>query len=328
PGIPGIPGRRHPPGPRARRGPRQRPGDPFRPVEVQGVRARPVLGAPRGSGRPLPGRRAVGHLQDQQPLHRPPAGPHGLHRCPSPRPERRNRGGGAAAGPVHLQGLHGERVPDPGTAPEARRGHRRRGPDRRLPRLQGRRLAHRELSERRAVRAPHRGPAACRDGPPRPPGPRPRPVVRPAGPARQRRADPRGDARDRYSADLRRRLQRLFIERFGGTSADYHLSLEKEDLARLHFTVWVPEGQVPDVAFEELDAEVMALTRSWAERVADVLSERMPKKRARDMAERWESRLPDYYKTSTQVTVAAGDDENLERLATSDARCVVGLQNE
>ena len=134
--------------------------------------------------------------------------------------------------------------------------------------------------------------------------------------------------RDRYSADLRRRLQRLFIERFGGTSADYHLSLEKEDLARLHFTVWVPEGQVPDVAFEELDAEVMALTRSWAERVADVLSERMPKKRARDMAERWESRLPDYYKTSTQVTVAAGDVENLERLATSDARCVVGLQNE
>ena len=134
--------------------------------------------------------------------------------------------------------------------------------------------------------------------------------------------------RDRYSADLRRRLQRLFIERFGGSSADYHLSLEKDDLARLHFTVWVPEGQIPDVAFEELDAEVMALTRSWAERVAEVLCGRMPPKQAREMAERWESRLPDYYKTSTQIAVAAGDIEKLEQLSVTDAESLVGLQNE
>lgn len=134
--------------------------------------------------------------------------------------------------------------------------------------------------------------------------------------------------RDRYSADLRRRLQRLFIERFGGSSADYHLSLEKDFMARLHFTVWVPEGHVPDVAFDELDAEVLALTRSWAEKVAEVLAERMPRQEARDLAERWESRLPDYYKTSTQIGVAAGDIENLERLSTSDVRAVVGLQNE
>src|SRR5690606_24413732 len=126
--------------------------------------------------------------------------------------------------------------------------------------------------------------------------------------------------RDRYSADLRRRLQRLFIERFGGSSADYHLSLEKDFMARLHFTVWVPEGHVPDVAFDELDAEVLALTRSWAEKVAEVLAERMPRQEARDLAERWESRLPDYYKTSTQIGVAAGDIENLERLSTSDVR--------
>src|SRR5690606_26122300 len=230
----------------------------------------------------------------------------------------------AAPRPLHIEGVHGECYPHPRASAEAGRRHRRRGPHRRIARLQGGRLADRELPEGRAVRLAHRGPAARGHGTPQPPRSRPGAAVRAPGPARPGVRILVAMPRDRYSADLRRRLQRLFIERFGGSSADYHLSLEKDFMARLHFTVWVPEGHVPDVAFEELDAEVMALTRSWAERVADVLSERMPKKRARDMAERWESRLPDYYKTSTQVTVAAGDVENLERLATSDARCVVG----
>src|SRR5690606_29162939 len=48
--------------------------------------------------------------------------------------------------------------------------------------------------------------------------------------------------RERYTAELRRRLQDLFVKRFGGTDADHHLSLDRGDLARLHFTVWIPEG--------------------------------------------------------------------------------------
>jgi glutamate dehydrogenase len=133
--------------------------------------------------------------------------------------------------------------------------------------------------------------------------------------------------RDRYSADLRRRLQDLLLERFGATTVDYHLALDRSDIARLHFIVWVPEGQVPEVAYSELEIEVMSLARSWSERVVEVLSRTRPPKRAEEMVARWAPLLPDYYTASTELTVAAGDIERLDELTESGRPSLVGLQN-
>jgi len=43
--------------------------------------------------------------------------------------------------------------------------------------------------------------------------------------------------RDRFSSDVRRRLQALLLERFGGDTVDYHLSLGDADAAHLFFSV-------------------------------------------------------------------------------------------
>ena len=53
--------------------------------------------------------------------------------------------------------------------------------------------------------------------------------------------------RDRFNAELRLRLQELFLERFQGSSIDYHLSLGEEEQARIHFTVHV-DGEIPEVS--------------------------------------------------------------------------------
>ncbi len=134
--------------------------------------------------------------------------------------------------------------------------------------------------------------------------------------------------RDRYSTTLAKHLQEVFLDRFNGKSVDYHLTMEAADMAYLHFRVWVQVGQVPDVPYEELEAEVHALTRSWAERVGDVLAERHDHQKARAMTERWVGRFPAYYTSSTELSVAAGDIEHLEQLAESGGSLLVGLQNE
>ena len=134
--------------------------------------------------------------------------------------------------------------------------------------------------------------------------------------------------RERYSSELAERLQDLFLERFGGSTVDHHLTLGKSDIARLHFVVWNAKGNIPDPAFEELEAEVMALTRSWAEHVAGQLELRHDPNEATAMVGRWAARMPDYYKASTQLIVAAGDFERLDELMESGARSLVGLQNE
>ena len=85
--------------------------------------------------------------------------------------------------------------------------------------------------------------------------------------------------RDRFSAALRHRLQDLFRERFGGTNVDYHLSLGDTDPAQLHFMVHVPEGEIPDVSFVELEREVVALTRTWDDRLREHLAARHGERR-------------------------------------------------
>lgn len=133
---------------------------------------------------------------------------------------------------------------------------------------------------------------------------------------------------DRYSTTLTKGLEELFLDRFNGESVDFNLSLEADETAHLHFKVWVDEGEVPDVAFDELEAEVRAITRSWSERVGDVLSRRHGSARAREVIRTWEGRFPDYYQTSTELGVAAGDIVRLDEMAREGRPFVVGLQNE
>jgi glutamate dehydrogenase len=133
---------------------------------------------------------------------------------------------------------------------------------------------------------------------------------------------------DRYATTLARDLEELFLDRFKGESVDFNLSLEADEMAHLHFKVWVDEGAVPDVAFDELEAEVREITRSWSEKVDDVLSWRHGAARARKMIRSWASRFPDYYRASTELSVAAGDIERLEEMADEGHPFVVGLQNE
>jgi glutamate dehydrogenase len=133
---------------------------------------------------------------------------------------------------------------------------------------------------------------------------------------------------DQYSTTLAKRLEELLLERFNGESVDFSLSLEADEMAHLHFKVWVDEGQVPDVAYDELGSEIRAITRSWAERVGDVLARRHGTAEAREMVRSWASCFPDHYTTSTELGVAAGDIEKLHEMKRGDHPFVVGLQNE
>ncbi len=133
--------------------------------------------------------------------------------------------------------------------------------------------------------------------------------------------------RDRFNAALRRKLQALILERFNGTAIDYRLALGESDMARIHFTVWVRES-VPEPSYAELEADVVALTRTWDDRLAEALTATEGPDEGRALAERWGARLPEYYKAATALDVAVGDVRCLDRLESSDGDLLVGLQNE
>lgn len=134
--------------------------------------------------------------------------------------------------------------------------------------------------------------------------------------------------RDRFNADLRKEMQDLFIGVFGGTAIDYRLAIGESGDARIHFSVWIEEGTEPDVDLVDLEQAVISMARNWDDRVIERLRGTVGEAEARELGERWTRLFPDYYKASTGLDVAAGDIQNLERLASSSRDILVGLQNE
>jgi glutamate dehydrogenase len=134
--------------------------------------------------------------------------------------------------------------------------------------------------------------------------------------------------RDRFNARLRKNLQKLFMDRFQGTSVDYLLALGEIDPAQIHFTVWATGGEIPEISFEDLEQEVAAMTRTWEDRVRQELIDRVGEDEGNRMASTWASRFPEYYQTSVQLPIAAGDIIRLDHQDQSGDELVIGLQNE
>lgn len=134
--------------------------------------------------------------------------------------------------------------------------------------------------------------------------------------------------RDVFTPDLRRTLQDLLLERYTGSSIDYRLALSEGDNARLHFTIWIEGGVIPPVPLEELEQEVLDLCRTWDDLVIDLLTREWEPDAARRLVALWSPRLPDYYKSSTSVAIAAGDLLRLDTLAAGADDIVIGLQQE
>ena len=135
--------------------------------------------------------------------------------------------------------------------------------------------------------------------------------------------------RDRFNAALRKRLQQYFLQQFNGTTVDYHLSLGETESARIFFTVHVlPGTQIPDVPYEQLEAEVERLARSWDDDLHDALTERVGPERGPLLAEKYSPRFPSYYKASDEWGLIVDDVIALEALETNADGYLVGIGNE
>jgi glutamate dehydrogenase len=133
--------------------------------------------------------------------------------------------------------------------------------------------------------------------------------------------------RSRYNATLLERLHLLFRRRFATDSVQSQTVLGEDERVRVHFTVH-SAGGCPDLVFRDLEREVVALTRTWDDRLRQRLEQSAEPGRARALAARWAGRLPEYYKASVEPALAVHDIECFERLEAGDEPFVVGLQNE
>ena len=135
--------------------------------------------------------------------------------------------------------------------------------------------------------------------------------------------------RDRFNAALRKRLQQYFLEQFQGTTVDYQLSLGETESARIFFTVHLAAGvHIPEVPYEQLEAEVERLARSWDDDLRDALIRRVGPEQGSNLAEKYSPRFPNYYKASDEWGLIVDDVLALESLETNPEGFLVGIGNE
>jgi len=103
--------------------------------------------------------------------------------------------------------------------------------------------------------------------------------------------------RDRYTTQVRLRIEKLLVEAFDGASVDYTARVSESVLARLHFVIHVPLGHgLPEVDAHDLESRVAAATRSWQDGFTSMLAERVGDAAASPLLRTYGNAFPEAYK--------------------------------
>jgi glutamate dehydrogenase len=120
--------------------------------------------------------------------------------------------------------------------------------------------------------------------------------------------------RDRYTTDVRRRIEVVLGEAFPGASLDFQVRLSESVLARLHFIIRVPPGRMPSFDARELEAKLVAITRSWTDELHDLLLEQHGEELGNRLFGRYGEAFPAAYREDFPARNAVYDIQRIEDL--------------
>ncbi|HEV7933217.1 MAG TPA: NAD-glutamate dehydrogenase [Actinomadura sp.] len=121
--------------------------------------------------------------------------------------------------------------------------------------------------------------------------------------------------RDRYTTDIRLRIQEILRGAFQGLTVDYSAMVSESVLARLHVVVRGERGTpLPDVDTEDLEARLTTAIRSWADDLGEALVEQCGEERSGRLFGRFGDAFPEGYKADFPARTAVSDLNRLDRL--------------
>jgi glutamate dehydrogenase len=131
--------------------------------------------------------------------------------------------------------------------------------------------------------------------------------------------------RDRYTTQIRLRIQEILRSVFNGVAVDYSAQVSESLLARLHVVVRGKRGEpLPDVDAEELEAKLAAATRAWADDLATAIVAQCGEERSGTLSRRYSGAFPEGYKADFPARTAVADLVRLDRL-TGDGEISINL---
>jgi glutamate dehydrogenase len=121
--------------------------------------------------------------------------------------------------------------------------------------------------------------------------------------------------RDRYTTQVRERMQQILKETMGAETLDYTARVSESLLARLHFVVRPKRGEdLKDFDEAALEQRLADATRSWSDDFAVAVNEQFGEAEGARHARVYMDAFPEAYKEDFSPRVAAGDVRRMEEL--------------
>ena len=120
--------------------------------------------------------------------------------------------------------------------------------------------------------------------------------------------------RDRYTTEVRRRIQGLLLDELGGTDILFDSQVSGAALARAHVTVFTGGRQRRAVDVAELEARIAEIARDWTDDLRTALVEARGEAAGLALHERYARAFPSGYREQYRAAVAVSDIDRLEQL--------------
>ena len=120
--------------------------------------------------------------------------------------------------------------------------------------------------------------------------------------------------RENYTTELRRRFQKILIEAFDGSNADFDVLLADAVLARIHITVRTTPGKLREVDRRAIEAQLAGAARRWEDDLRQALNDEEGEGRAAPLYKRFGSAFPTAYEEAVSPRQAVADIRRLDVL--------------
>ena len=124
--------------------------------------------------------------------------------------------------------------------------------------------------------------------------------------------------RERYNTEIRERMQDILQTAFNGTNVEFNVRLSESVLARLHFTVYVTPGEVPDYNVDDIEERLVEATRSWTDNLYDALIEHFGEEQGTELFRKYREAFPPGYRAGFLARTAVADIRKVEELESED----------
>ncbi|HEX9086874.1 MAG TPA: NAD-glutamate dehydrogenase [Arthrobacter sp.] len=135
--------------------------------------------------------------------------------------------------------------------------------------------------------------------------------------------------RDRYTTNVRLRIEQELRETFDAVSIDYEARMTESALARLFFRIRLPKNaDVSNVNSDDLEKRLVRAARSWSEGITEVLRARedggLDDDGAKELAAVWAEAFPASYRVDYEVEDALEDIARFEKYGAAPAEEAAG----